>query len=89
MRVRVDGTDADVVTIRVGNSGHIAPEVRPFVFDAFSGGDARTRTGRGQGLGLGLFIVRQIVVAHRGTIDVDVEPQHREVAFTVRLPRRT
>lgn len=91
VRVRIDGTDADVVTIRVGNSGHIPSERRPFVFDAFTGGDGYTRAGRGrgQGLGLGLFIVRQIVVAHRGSIDVDVEPQRREVAFTVRLPRRT
>ncbi len=89
VQVRLDGTDADVVTIRVGNRGDITPELQPFVFDAFSGGDAHTRTGRGQGLGLGLFIVRQIVVAHRGSIDVDVESQRREVAFMVRLPRRT
>jgi signal transduction histidine kinase len=51
------------------------------VFDPFQGA-ARTPAG----LGLGLFIVRSIVEAHGGTVEVESAPS-RPVTFTVRLPR--
>lgn len=39
------------------------------------------------GLGLGLAIVRQIIVAHRGSVTVDSTPGHGS-KFTVKLPRK-
>ena len=42
--------------------------------------------GRGEGLGLGLYIVKQIVQAHQGTVDV-ATGQNDETSFLVRLPR--
>jgi two-component system, chemotaxis family, CheB/CheR fusion protein len=44
----------------------------------------RTSTSR-RGLGLGLYISREIVAAHGGTIDVDSEPGEGTI-FTLRLP---
>jgi PAS domain S-box-containing protein len=59
----------------------IAPEVLPSIFDPFRQGDAQSSTG----LGLGLAIVRQIVDAHGGTIEVG-SPPGNGTAFTVSLP---
>jgi CheY-like chemotaxis protein/two-component sensor histidine kinase len=74
---------ADEIVVTVRNEGVIAPELLPLVFDPFRG--AR-RTSTSQGLGLGLFISRQIVDAHGGTIAVESTPA-QGTAFTVRLPR--
>ncbi len=62
----------------------IAPEAIPTLFDRFRqvrSGDERS----GQGLGLGLYIAREIVIAHGGTIGVESE-SGRGTTFTVRLP---
>ncbi len=76
-----DGT----VILAVSNRGPTIPEqFLAHLFEPFwqppADGEAPPR----RGLGLGLFIVRQIVVAHGGTIDV----QSRDglTTFTVRLP---
>jgi signal transduction histidine kinase len=62
----------------------IQKEEREKVFDRFyRGGDELTRTVKGSGLGLTL--VKQIVEAHRGSIQVESEPDKGSV-FTVRLP---
>jgi len=54
------------------------------VFERFyRGGDALTRTVKGSGLGLTL--VREIVAAHRGKVDVESEPG-KGSTFTIRLP---
>jgi signal transduction histidine kinase len=54
------------------------------IFDRFyRGGDELTRTVKGSGLGLTL--VKQIVEAHRGSVQVESEPDKGSV-FTVRLP---
>jgi len=51
------------------NGRGIATEDVPLVFDRFwRAGDEMTRTT--QGTGLGLFLVRQIVEAHRGRVEV-------------------
>lgn len=49
-------------------------------------GPAATRTQKG--LGLGLFISREIMVRHGGSIGVDSEPG-RGASFYIRLPRRS
>ncbi len=82
VRLAVEGDEA---VLDVSDNGRgIAPEEVPFVFNRFfRGGDEMTRTT--QGTGLGLYLVRQIVVAHRGTVAV-----HRTglggTVFRVRLP---
>lgn len=43
-------------------------------------------SGKGDGLGLGLFIVREIVDAHAG--DIEVSSRAGRTTFTIRLPRR-
>jgi signal transduction histidine kinase len=82
VRIRAAGEE-DRVRIEVENEGpHIPSEVVRSVFDPFQG------AGRGPAsLGLGLFIVRTIVEAHGGTVEVESEPG-RPVTFTIRLPRR-
>ena len=85
VQVDVDGTRAEVVTITVSNGGTIAPELVPHLFDPFRG--RQREPGRNQGLGLGLFIVNQIVRAHRGRIDV--QSQDNTTRFRVELPRQS
>lgn len=60
------------VRIKVKDSGvGIAPENLPFIFDRFWRGD-RSRTNRSNS-GLGLAISKQLILAHKGTIDVESE----------------
>jgi signal transduction histidine kinase len=84
VRVRLDGTRGDSVSLVVGNGGTIAPEVLAHLFDPFRAG--QRDPGRGEGLGLGLYIVSQIVQAHQGTVDVKTG-QGNETSFRVQLPR--
>ena len=58
----------------------IPPERIPTLFDAFMKGDDNPA-----GLGLGLFIVREIVQAHAGS--VAVTSSAAGTVFTFRLPR--
>jgi signal transduction histidine kinase len=83
IRVRLDGTQGDAVTLVVTNGGVIPAGILPHLFDPFRGG--QRQSGRGEGLGLGLYIVAQIVQAHDGR--VDVETGAGETAFHIRLPR--
>ena len=76
----------DQVVITVADSGvGIAPEVLPYVFDAFRQGDVTFARGQG-GLGLGLAITRHLVELHRGTVHVESPGEHRGATFIVRLP---
>jgi two-component system, sensor histidine kinase and response regulator len=84
IQVRLDGSDCDHVTLVVKNGGTIPPDVVPYLFDPFRGG--QRQSGRGDGLGLGLYIVSQIVQAHDGRVDVKTG-EGEETAFHVRLPR--
>jgi signal transduction histidine kinase len=62
----------------------IKKEDLPKLFERFyRAGDELTRTVKGSGLGLTL--VKEIVEAHRGTIEVESEPGRGSV-FTIRLP---
>jgi signal transduction histidine kinase/GAF domain-containing protein len=84
VRVDVDGTEADFVTLTVSNDGEVASEILTVLFDPFR--QTHHRRQRSDGLGLGLFISKQIVLSHRGTIGVASEAGR--TAFSVRLPRR-
>jgi two-component system, sensor histidine kinase and response regulator len=83
--VELDGTREDSVEMVVSNVGSIPKDLLPQIFDPFRG---RSEPGRrGDGLGLGLYIVKQLVEAHEGRVDVTSNPGER-TRFTVRLPRR-
>ncbi|HWJ36011.1 MAG TPA: hybrid sensor histidine kinase/response regulator [Steroidobacteraceae bacterium] len=84
VQVRLDGTANDSVTLSVANSGTIPADLIDHLFDPFRGG--QRPAGRNEGLGLGLYIVYQIVKAHRGTVDVD-SGRDNQTAFRVVIPR--
>jgi CheY-like chemotaxis protein len=74
------GEDVSVV---VRNQGVIAPDLLQRLFDPFRGSRPLSEA---RGLGLGLFISRQIVDAHGGTIAV-ASTAEGGTAVTIRLPR--
>ena len=76
----------DALTLSVHNQGPlISPETRAVLFQPMRRGDEHSQRGR-EGLGLGLFIVKQIVAAHAG--DLEVQSSEAEgTTFTVTLPR--
>ncbi|HET7036104.1 MAG TPA: GAF domain-containing sensor histidine kinase, partial [Thermomicrobiaceae bacterium] len=86
VRVRPRGTGAEV-SVRDQGLG-IAPEQQPRLFQPFARLPAAIlRDGEGvSGSGLGLYICRQIVERHGGTIVVESAPGVGST-FTVRLPR--
>lgn len=76
--------EQDFVLLNVHNDGKpIAAEMIATIFDPLvrAGDPNQNRTG----LGLGLFIVKEIVAAHGGTITVDSTQEG--TTFSVRLPR--
>jgi signal transduction histidine kinase len=85
VRVGSRGRDGEVL-LEVHNEGPPIPaEVLPTLFEPFRRG--RSTGGGGMGsVGLGLYISRQLVEAHGGTIQVRSE-QGEGTTFTVRLPR--
>lgn len=82
--VRTRG-DAASVVLEVHNRGPaIAAAMLPILFEPFQRGDRKQ--GHERRIGLGLFIVRHIVAAHGGTVDV----QSRDpdgTTFFVELPK--
>jgi signal transduction histidine kinase len=81
VRVSVDAT-GDPVVVEVHNDGAIPASARASLFEPFRRGGASS-TG---GLGLGLYITREIVRAHGGSIDV-LSSEEEGTRFVVRLPR--
>jgi two-component system sensor histidine kinase/response regulator len=84
IEIALNGSRSDRVTLAVTNTGVIPQEVLPHLFDPFRGG--QRHLGRSDGLGLGLYIVQQIVVAHRGRVEVKTDV--RRTTFLVEVPRR-
>jgi two-component system sensor histidine kinase/response regulator len=82
IRIEIGGGDPACVTVSVSNDGAIAAELLPVLFEPFQGGvllDRRT------GLGLGLFLSRELIVAHGGTLEVASAGD--PTTFKVALPR--
>jgi PAS domain S-box-containing protein len=87
IRVRVDGTADEEVSIAVTNQGDPIPvDLLPVLFDPFRRGRSAGTKNR-RGIGLGLYIADQIVAAHGGRIDVRSDSESG-TTFTVRLSRR-
>jgi signal transduction histidine kinase len=83
VRISVDGT-GEAVVLRVKNEGPAVPtDLLPVLFEPFSRGPSDRSP---LGLGLGLYIVRQVAIAHDGTVDVESKAETGTV-FTLRLPR--
>ncbi|WP_237380434.1 MULTISPECIES: hybrid sensor histidine kinase/response regulator [unclassified Cupriavidus] len=86
--VRVDGTARDHVVMSVTNGGVIDAATLPHIFDAFRSGPGRAApSGNSEGLGLGLYITRELVVLHGGTVEAVSSPERGLTTFTVTLPR--
>jgi two-component system, OmpR family, sensor histidine kinase VanS len=76
--------EGDEVVVQIMNYGNQIPEeALPHIFDMFFTGD-KARTHQGGGTGLGLFIAKNIVEKHRGTISV--QSDLIRTCFEVRLP---
>jgi signal transduction histidine kinase len=76
--------DAKEVVVQVINYGDSIPsEELPYLFDMFYIGD-KARSQKESGTGLGLFIVKNIIEKHNGTISV--ESNVIATSFEVRLP---
>lgn len=75
------------MTVSVADTGiGIAAKDLPYIFERFYRTDvSRARTSGG--IGIGLAIVKAIVEAHGGTIEVESEPG-KGTRFTVKIPKR-
>jgi two-component system CheB/CheR fusion protein len=82
VRVRSDDGMAEVIVQDAGPG--IPTEALETIFGRFAQVNPKDSAGRA-GLGLGLFIAREIVEAHAGTITAQSAPGHG-ATFTVRLP---
>lgn len=83
VRISVTG-EQQAITIVVHNRGEPIPEsLLPVLFDPFVRGHADVVSP--QGLGLGLFVVKEVIGAHGGTIDVRSTVEDG-TTFTIHLP---
>jgi signal transduction histidine kinase len=79
--VRIEGQGRDVV-LSVHNDGEpISPQILPVLFEPFRRGDRSPN-----GLGLGLYIVREVIRRHGGSIEV-VSTREKGTTFISRWPR--
>jgi signal transduction histidine kinase len=78
--------EGEQATLRVHNLGPPIPtEVLPTIFEPFHHSSQKQRAGEAS-FGLGLYIVKEIVAAHGGTVDVSSSAA-AGTTFIVRLPR--
>ena len=84
--VDIVGNDHEA-TLTVNNHGApIPPTFLTVIFEPFRR-EVRDHDRSPHGLGLGLYIVQQIVLAHRGSIQVESNIENG-TTFTMRLPAR-
>ena len=76
-------SDDEALELSVRDTGvGIPEEIRPHIFEPFVSTKWDTK-----GVGLGLAIVRAIVRAHRGTVDVVESTPGKGSVFRISLPR--
>jgi PAS domain S-box-containing protein len=79
--------EAETVWVEVHNEGNPIPEeLQASLFDPFRRGERDSRTPKTSGLGLGLYISREIVLAHGGTLELESN-SIQGTTFRVVLPR--
>lgn len=90
IRISLDGTRADEVILAVQNIGKPIPRgLLPTIFDPLvrttgeEGGEESQVAGAN--LGLGLYVVREIAIAHGGSVEVTSDDS--ATRFELRLPR--
>lgn len=88
--VRIDASSQGAsACITVHNQGPAIPEnLRGALFDPFRRGDRESRSSKTAGLGLGLYISRELVQAHGGSIDCESSPA-LGTTFRVTLPKES
>jgi signal transduction histidine kinase len=85
VRVALHG-DSSGIDFEVSNRGPaINPAAAERIFDPLRRGSRDAQSSHKQGLGLGLYIVREIVRAHGG--EVELRSDAGETVFSVRVPR--
>lgn len=78
----------DTVALRITNRGPlIAADAMRVIFEPMQRQPTRDGDRNSSGLGLGLYIAREIVAAHGGTIGV-TSTEAAGTTFTIQLPRR-
>jgi PAS domain S-box-containing protein len=82
--VTIDGEDSARVTVTVHNRGLIPPQRIAELFEPLVG--SVRRLDKSSGLGLGLYITKEIIKAHGGSVDV-LSDVIAGTTFTVLLPR--
>ena len=78
------GNREAIITVRDNGIG-IAPEMLPRVFDLFAQADHSLDRAQG-GLGIGLYICRQLIELHGGSVSVTSGGVGAGAEFTIRLP---
>ncbi len=86
IEVIADGTGPDVVMLSISNAGAIPTSIQARLFDPFRGRE--NRASPESGLGLGLYIVKQIALAHDGSVRLDSSDPER-TSFMLELPRKS
>ena len=85
IKILVDGRQPERVEVRVHNEGAIPAPLLARVFEPMIGG---SRGKERVGLGLGLFITREIIATHGGSVSV-TSSEGEGTTFAVTLPRAT
>jgi signal transduction histidine kinase len=79
--VSINGSDSETVSVQIRNQGVIPPEHMRTLFEPFRSGNPSQG-----GLGLGLYIARQFMEAHGGTVQARSGPD-RHTVFEMSIPR--
>lgn len=84
--ITTDLPEPDRIRVRVRDDGAgIEPDFLPHVFERFRQADGSATRQYG-GLGIGLSLVRSLIDAHDGTVEVDSEGIGHGATFTILLP---
>jgi PAS domain S-box-containing protein len=83
--IRAERRGPDVCIVVRDSGEGVRRAMLPFLFEPFRQADAST-TRRHGGLGLGLAIVRQLVLAHGGSVQADSDGEGKGATFTILIP---